>query len=94
MTLNELDKRLGELGISKNKYYLYGLYGSLDDNDKLALTIKKGNYNIEYEVYYKEKGDKTTIKVFVNEKEACQYFYKRLKKEKELEDKIGSVPDG
>jgi len=42
--------------VPADKYYLHGLYGFTDDNDKLSLTIKRGDLSIEYEVYYREKG--------------------------------------
>ena len=87
MTLNELHIKLKELGIPEDQYYLHGLYGSTNDDNKLALTVKKGKYTIEYEVYYKERGDKHSTRVFTTENEACQYVYNQLKENKEIEDK-------
>lgn len=87
MTLNELHIKLKESGIPEDRYYLHGLYGSTNDDNKLALTIKKGKYTTEYEVYYKEKGEKHSARVFSAEDEACQYIYKQLKENKEIEDK-------
>lgn len=87
MTIAELHRKLQELGISQDRYYLHGLYGSTNDDDKLALTIKKGKYAVEYEVYYKERGEKHSTRIFISEDEACQYIYKRLKTDKEIEDK-------
>ena len=78
MTLAELHNKLKELEISENTYYLHGIYGSLDDNEKIALTIRKGKITVEYEVYYKDKGAKQSIKIFVTEDDACQYIYKKL----------------
>ena len=78
MTLPELHNKLKELEIPENTYYLHGLYGSPDDNDKIALTIRKGKLFVEYEVYYKEKGEKQSTKTFVSEDEACQYFYRQI----------------
>ncbi len=46
MTVAELHGKLKELGISENTYYLLGIYGSSDDNDKIALTIKKGKLTV------------------------------------------------
>jgi hypothetical protein len=77
MTLLDLHNTLQSLGIPENDYYLHGLYGSTDDNDKLALVVKRGKYSLEYEIYYKEKGQKGTPIVFTNESEACQYFLSR-----------------
>ena len=78
MTIKDLADRLSELGISENRYYLHGLYGSNDDNEKLALIIKKGIYNIEYETYFCERGEKHSIRIFFNENEACAYLYDKL----------------
>lgn len=87
MTLNELYIKLKELGIPEDRYYLHGLYGSTNDDNKLALTVKKGEYTTEYEVYYKERGEKHSVRLFTTEDEACQYIYKQLKENKEIEDK-------
>lgn len=78
MTISELHYKLTEKGITEDKYFLHGLFGSADDNDKISLTIKKGISNIEYEIYYREKGEKHSIKTFETEIEACEYIYKNL----------------
>lgn len=57
MTISELHNRLKESGINDDQYFLHGLFGSKDDNDKIALTIRKGQYVIEYETYYKPEFD-------------------------------------
>ena len=87
MTLQELSIKLQELGVPEDRYYLHGLYGSTNDDGKLSLTIRKGAYSVEYEVYFKERGEKHSTRIFTNEDEACQYLYKRLKDNKEIEDK-------
>ncbi|MFZ4863248.1 hypothetical protein ACL9RF_13815 [Sphingobacterium sp. Mn56C] len=87
MTLQELSIKLKELGVPEDRYYLQGLYGSTSDDDKLSLTIRKGIYSVEYEVYFKEWGEKHSTRIFTNEDEACQYLYKRLKENKEIEDR-------
>lgn len=87
MNLNELHIKLRESGISEDRYYLHGLYGSTNDENKLALIIKKGKHTTEYEVYYKERGEKHSVRLFTTEDDACQYIYKRLKENKELEEK-------
>lgn len=87
MTLQELHRQLKELGISEDRYYLHGLYGSTNDDNKLALTIKKGKQIVEYEVYYKDRGEKHSERVFISEDEACLYVYKKLEGNKKIEDK-------
>jgi len=88
MTIPELNIKLKELEIPETRYYLHGLYGSTNDDDKLSLIIRKGTYSVEYEVYFKERGEKHSTRIFTSEDEACQYFYKRLKENKEMEDTI------
>ncbi len=78
MTIEELHNRLVELDIPEDKYYLHGLYGSSDDNDKIALTIKKGKYTVEYETYFKERGEKHSIKTFTSEDEVSKWILKKL----------------
>ena len=78
MTLLELHTKLKNNGINEDKYFLHGLYGSTDDNEKLALTIKKGKFTIEYETYYKERNEKHSIRTFYSEEEACKYLYQKL----------------
>lgn len=78
MTIKELHNKLTELKIAVDQYYLHGLYGSTDDNDKVAMTIKRGKYTIEYEVYFREKGEKHSIRNFTDEHEACNYILKKL----------------
>lgn len=87
MKIEELHNELKGLQINNDRYYLHGLFGSTNDNDKLSLIIKKGKYTIEYEVYYCERGEKHSIRNFSTEDEACQYMLKKLKEEKEIEDK-------
>jgi hypothetical protein len=84
MTISELHNRLKESGINDDQYFLHGLFGSKDDNDKIALTIRKGQYVIEYETYYKERGEKHSIRIFTTENEACEYIYKKLIDEQTL----------
>jgi hypothetical protein len=87
MILKELHAKLKELGIPDDKYYLHGLYGSASDDDKFALVIKKGTYSVEYDVYFKERGQKHSIRTFTNEDDACLFLFHRLKEAKEFEDK-------
>lgn len=87
MKIQELHIALQKLGISEDKYYIQGLYGSMNDEDKLSMVVKKGSYFLEYEIYFKERGEKSFLKVFTNEDEACQYFYKQLKEDREIENR-------
>jgi len=78
MKIEELHNKLTELKIPADQYYLHGLYGSTDDSDKISLTIRRGKYTIEYEVYYRERGEKHSIQNFTDEGEACNYILKKL----------------
>ncbi|MGB1038319.1 MAG: hypothetical protein ACPGYY_06695 [Bacteroidia bacterium] len=79
MTLAELYSELKNLGLADGAIYLHGLYGSTDDNEKFSLTIRKGKYSFIWEVYYKERGEKYSIREFQNEKDACQYYLKKIR---------------
>ena len=78
MTISDLHNNLKEKGIDEEQYFLHGLYGSTNDNEKLSLTVKKGKFTIEYETYFKERGEKNSIRTFYSEEEACNYIYKKL----------------
>ena len=78
MTIEELNSELKNLGVSYDRYYLHGLFGSSDDNDKIAMTVKMGKYTAEYEVYYRERGEKHSSRTFTNEKEACEYVLSQI----------------
>lgn len=79
MTIAELHHRLGEWGVPAERYFLHGRYGSSNDNDKWGLTIKDGRYAREYEVYYRERGEKHSKITFTEEGDACDYLYKRIR---------------
>ncbi|GAB5557783.1 MAG: hypothetical protein SchgKO_19960 [Schleiferiaceae bacterium] len=79
MTIEQLNTELKKLGVSDDRYYLHGLFGSTDDNDKIALTVKMGKYSAEYEVYYRELGEKHSVRTFTTETEACEYVLKKIK---------------
>ncbi len=87
MKIEELHNELKRLQIHEDRYYLHGLFGSTNDDDKLSLVIKKGKDAIEYEVYYCERGENHSIRNFTSEDEACKYILKKLKEEKKIEDK-------
>lgn len=81
MNLKELSAHLEKLNVSPDQYYIHGLFGSPDDNEKLAMEVKKGRYFAEYEVYFKERGTKQSSKIFTSETEACEFMYSKLKDE-------------
>lgn len=81
MTIAELDSKLKALHVPTDNYYLHGLYGSANDDDKLALTVRKSKRAPEYEVYFKERGEKHSTRIFHSEDEACQYIYRLLSRE-------------
>ncbi|WP_287059681.1 hypothetical protein, partial [Algoriphagus sp.] len=78
MTLAELHTKLKSNGIGEDQYFLHGLFGSTDDNDKIGLTIRQGQNGLEYETFYKERGEKHSIRTFTTEKEACEHIFKKL----------------
>jgi hypothetical protein len=90
MKLFELHQKFQSNNIPDSKYYLHGLYGSTDDNDKFGLTIKKGKYGLEYEVYYRERGEKHSSMVFTNEDEAYDYIFKKVYEDWSY-DQIGRI---
>jgi len=78
MTLLELQTNLKKIGISEDQYFLNGNYGSVDDNEKISLNLKKGIFINVYETYFKQGGEKHSVKIFYSEKKACEYIYKKL----------------
>ncbi|WP_340198823.1 hypothetical protein [Ascidiimonas sp. W6] len=90
MTIEELNNELKKLGVSDDRYYLHGLFGSTDDKDKIAMTIKMGTYTAEYEVYYRERGEKHSTRTFTNENDACEYVLNKIQEELTIE-KVQSV---
>jgi len=79
MTLIELQEKLNIMKIPQIFYRLDG--GT--PNEAYCIGYYKG----KWEVYYSEKGNKTELKKFHSEIEACNYFYSsftKLLKEMEL----------
>jgi hypothetical protein len=85
MMIEELNNELKKLGVSDDRYYLHGLFGATDDNDKIAMTVKMGKYTAEYEVYYRERGKKHSSKTFTSETDACQYILNKIQEELTIE---------
>jgi hypothetical protein len=73
MKRDELRNRLTKLGVPS---YSYNLDGKGRDDERLCL----GFTNNEWSVYYIERGEKTTNKIFMSEEEACQFIYEQLYK--------------
>ena len=63
----ELERKLITANIRPD---MYSLNGGLP-NEKFCLSEVNGRW----EVYYSERGNKTGLKEFGNEDDACQYFY-------------------
>jgi len=78
LNLQQTYEELSRLGIPEDRYYLHGLYGSTDDDQRLGLTIRRGKYTIEYEVYFRERGEKGDIRTFTDEAKATEYFVNKL----------------
>jgi hypothetical protein len=76
MTIEDLHKQLSALGITGDKYYLHGLFGSTDDNDKLALRVFKDSNRIKYQVYFKERGEVSSTWDFETENEPARIYFK------------------
>lgn len=79
MTIAELHNRLVEFGVPTERFSLNGLYGSTNDNEKWGLLIKNGKHTTEFEVYYRERGEKHSKITFTEESEACDYLFKRIR---------------
>ena len=84
MNIEQLYDRLIEAGIPEYRFYLHGLFGSTDDNERLALSIYRRGEETYYEVYFKERGTSSTLNVFLNESEACNFIFEKLIYEKDF----------
>ena len=81
MKIEQLYKKLIENNISSDKYYLHGLFGSSDDNERLGLKIFKDSNRIKYQIYFKERGQVTSSCDYDSEDEACEVMFRKLKDE-------------
>ena len=81
MTIDQLHKKLSEIGIDPNNYYLQGQFGSIDDNEKIAFRIFKMGNKITYQVYFKEKGQIAWSNDFYTEADAAQEIFRKLRDE-------------
>lgn len=71
MTVSELEKELEMMEIPNELYSI--MVGGLP-NEKLCL-VKEDTW----QVYYSERGNKSGLKVFETESEACEFFAKNEK---------------
>lgn len=67
MTKIELEKKLKNKGVREDSYSLQGGF----PNEAYCLNATE----IDWEVYYSERGSKSGLKTFNSESEACKYFY-------------------
>jgi hypothetical protein len=81
MKIEQLYKKLTENNISSDKYYLHGLFGSSDDNERLGLKIFKDGNRIKCQIYFKERGQVTSSWDYDSEDEACEVMFQELKDE-------------
>ena len=70
MTKIELEKKLREEGVRVDSY---SLNGGLPNEAYCLNRTESG-----WEVYYSERGNKTGLKVFDNESDACGYLFQLL----------------
>lgn len=70
MTIEKLKCLLDERGVPEN---VYSLKGGLPSE---AFCL--GKNKDMWEVYYSEKGNKSMLKTFKSEHEACKYFFASL----------------
>ncbi len=71
MNVNELRKNLKKAGVSD---FLYNLDNRGRNDERFCLEYIEGKWN----VYYSERGVKTTNLLFETESEACEYMYNEL----------------
>lgn len=76
MKLKELFDKLESSNIPKDKYYINGIYGSTDDENKPAMRLYNGNM---FEIYSKERGEKVIKKIYDEEEDACLYMFKLIR---------------
>ncbi|MDE7395231.1 MAG: hypothetical protein K2M95_03825 [Clostridiales bacterium] len=72
MNAEELKRKLEEANIPP---YLYNLDGKGRTDERFCLQKLGG---VEWQVYYVERGVKTTDLRFATEEEACAYIYNKL----------------
>lgn len=71
MKREELKKELQQMNVPSHYYNLDGT-GRTDERYCLEFV------NNEWQVYFSERGIKTTYKIFTSEDEACEYIFKQF----------------
>ena len=72
MTVAQLEKELKMMGIPKELYSI--MVGGLP-NEKLCI-VKEDTW----QVYYSERGNKSGLKIFETESDACEFFLRKTKR--------------
>lgn len=72
MTIIELECALVQMGISSDLYSI--MTGGLP-NEKLCIVKED-----KWQVYYSERGNRSGLKIFETETEACEYFLHKIKR--------------
>ena len=77
MNITELRNKIFELGISDELYSI--LQGGLP-NEKLCLVKEES-----WKIYYSEHGKRTGEKTYDSEEEACEAFFRKIKRYSEIQ---------
>lgn len=72
MTILELEENLETLGVPKDLYSI--MKGGLP-NEQLCIVKED-----LWQVYYSERGHRSGLKEFETEFEACEYFFRKIKR--------------
>ncbi len=75
MNIIELTEKLHSSGIKKQSYSFDKEY----PNEAMCLNSRYGTWD----VYYSERGEKSNLKRFASEDQACQYMYNILMEKSE-----------
>lgn len=73
MNINDLQQKIDEMNVPSDSYSI--LKGGLP-NEQLCIVKNETGW----EIYYSERGEKSSINVFDDETSACEYFLEKLKK--------------
>ena len=79
MDIIELKNGLNDLKIPKHWYLI-------NEGIKSDAHILEMSNNIWYYFYHDEKGNKRNERIFLNENDACHFFFEKMKKNKSYFD--------